>query len=230
MKYKPKENLLVVRHVVTEFLGNGNLDLYENFIAKDVKVHCPASWQQIHDAEIKNNSNTKIIDQQYAQAFQFSELNIGKIVADQDKVCVLWHGEGVNGGDFFSIPATHRPFSLSGQTLYRIDDEGKIGEVWQSWDMLGLFKNIGFSIKPPRMPSKDIDRRILNRAATLSERERECLRHFLQGNTSKETAAKIFLSYRTVEYYFENIKDKLGCSNKRELYRLARILEKYNYL
>lgn len=228
MKQNPKQNLLVVRHVVTEFF-KGNLDLYENFISKDVRVHCPASWQEIHTAEIENNINTKIVDQEYAKAFQFKEMSIGHSMTEKDKVCVHWHGEGFHGHDFFSIPATYRPISISGQTLYRIDDDGKVAEVWQSWDMLGLLKSIGFQVKSPHKPIKDLDKH-LKKALILSAREKECLKYFLQGKTSKETAALFFLSHRTIEYYFENIKDKLGCSNKREIYRLARIFELYNLL
>lgn len=51
----------------------------------------------------------------------------------------------------------------------------------------------------------------------LSHREKECVRHFLQGKTAKETASILNLSYRTIEEYFTNIKKKLGCKNKRDL-------------
>lgn len=229
MKQNPKENALVIRYWVEEFFGTGNYDLYENFIAKDIQVHCPASWQAIHSYEIENSNNTKKIDQEYSQAFHFREMNIGKIIADRDKVWIHWEGEWIHKGDFFSIPATHRSIPHSGQTLYRFNEEGKIDEVWQSWDMLGLLKHIGFSFKSPQVQVKDLDKH-LKKASSLSARERECLKHFLHGKTSKETAAEIFVSFRTVEYYFENIKDKLGCSTKRELYRLARIYESYNLL
>lgn len=56
----------------------------------------------------------------------------------------------------------------------------------------------------------------------LSAREKECINHFLNGKTAKETAALLGLSYRTVEDYFANIKKKLNCRNKRELFYLFR--------
>lgn len=56
----------------------------------------------------------------------------------------------------------------------------------------------------------------------LSPRERECLELLKQGKTAKETAALLGLSRRTIEYYFDNIKDKLNCSSKRALlYRIS---------
>jgi DNA-binding CsgD family transcriptional regulator len=51
----------------------------------------------------------------------------------------------------------------------------------------------------------------------LSIREEECLELFKQGKSSQSTAATLGLSQRTVEHYFDNIKDKLGCSSKWEL-------------
>ncbi|MCE5315895.1 MAG: LuxR C-terminal-related transcriptional regulator [Parachlamydia sp.] len=51
----------------------------------------------------------------------------------------------------------------------------------------------------------------------LSRREKECLQLFLEGHTAAETAALLTLSRRTVETYFENIKDKLGCNSKAEI-------------
>lgn len=170
-----------------------------------------------------------MFDEQYAQAFQFSELKIADSIADKDKVSIRWHGEGVHVGDFFNVPATYRDISISGQTLYRFDGDGKIAEVWQSWDMLGLFMSFGFNFKPLQLPSKDLEKHI-KMASILSPRERACLKFFLQGKTSKETAKELFLSFRTIEYYFENIKDKLNCSTKRELYLLARIFEAYSLL
>lgn len=51
----------------------------------------------------------------------------------------------------------------------------------------------------------------------LSPRERECLELFQQGESAQSTAAILGLSQRTIESYFENIKNKLGCTSKSHL-------------
>lgn len=51
----------------------------------------------------------------------------------------------------------------------------------------------------------------------LSKRERECLDYFKQGNSAQMTAAQMGLSQRTVEHYFDSIKNKLGCKSKWDL-------------
>lgn len=53
---------------------------------------------------------------------------------------------------------------------------------------------------------------------TLSIRESECYYYLLRGYTAKETAKALgTLSNRTVESHVINIKNKLGCTNKRDL-------------
>lgn len=52
-----------------------------------------------------------------------------------------------------------------------------------------------------------------------TRREVECIVHLLDGRTVAETADLLDLSRRTVEYYVNNMKMKLGCHSKQELLR-----------
>jgi DNA-binding CsgD family transcriptional regulator len=67
------------------------------------------------------------------------------------------------------------------------------------------------SIKDPQIE------RFLNLIYPLTARERQCLDLFKQGKTAQMTGAILGLSQRTVEHYFDNIKNKLGCKNKSDL-------------
>jgi DNA-binding CsgD family transcriptional regulator len=51
----------------------------------------------------------------------------------------------------------------------------------------------------------------------LSPREKSCVDYLLNGKTAKEIANQLKLSYRTIEFYFENIRRKTGCRNRYEL-------------
>lgn len=62
-------------------------------------------------------------------------------------------------------------------------------------------------------------------AEKLSKREKQCLSHMLTGCSAKETAALLKLSPRTIESYFENIKNKLACNHKSDLFRLSSTLK-----
>lgn len=68
------------------------------------------------------------------------------------------------------------------------------------------------------------------KALLLSPREKECILHLTSGRSAKETAFAMNLSPRTVESYLENIKTKLGCSTKQEIFSLAQSLQSLGLL
>jgi len=209
-----KKNINAVKYVFDEFFKKRNLTSYEEFIAEDISVYCPESWQQIHVSLVTNRNDAKKIELEYAKAFHMTNVEIDEIFSHTQKVFVRWNAKGIHTGDFFNLYATQRQIALEGQTLYHFDEEGRVSKVWQSWDMLGLLKQISAA------PIKTL--------IELSEREKSCLRYLLEGKTAKETAILLHLSHRTIEYYFENLKDKLNCMTKRELLKIARLFEGQN--
>lgn len=54
----------------------------------------------------------------------------------------------------------------------------------------------------------------------LSKRELECCTLLIGGDSSKIIANKLKLSFRTVEFYLDNVKKKLQCRNRYELISL----------
>ncbi len=48
-------------------------------------------------------------------------------------------------------------------------------------------------------------------------REAQCAKFIMHGRTLKQTAALLELSKRTVEFYFNNIKIKLGLTKKSDV-------------
>jgi len=70
---------------------------------------------------------------------------------------------------------------------------------------------------------KDLGKeREIQLAGQLSRREKQCIQLLLAGMSAKESAKALKLSHRTVEFYFENIKNKLFCSTKPEIFQLAK--------
>lgn len=51
----------------------------------------------------------------------------------------------------------------------------------------------------------------------LTAREAECIYFLMQGNTMKQVARVLNLSHRTVEFYLNNVKDKMGMRKKTEV-------------
>lgn len=56
---------------------------------------------------------------------------------------------------------------------------------------------------------------------TLAKRETECLYYLVRGMSAKQIANQLTLSYRTVEYYLEQLKNKLNCYSRSDLIEKA---------
>jgi DNA-binding CsgD family transcriptional regulator len=77
----------------------------------------------------------------------------------------------------------------------------------------------GFSKKNNKQFCYIIEGCVFN--SLLSDRQSQCLFFLIRGKTSKEIAKILHLSFRTVETYVEQVKDKLNCASKSELIEKA---------
>lgn len=224
MKHKTKEQISVTHQFIEKIIGKGDLSYYDQLVAENASGHCPDSWEEIHPSHAHGKRDINKINLKYSEAFQLIAIDIQEIAPFKDKVFAKWSCEKIHKNDFYGIEGTNRRILISGQTVFSFQEEGKIKEVWQSWDMFGLLRQIGWKPKTIILEGDEFDS-ILKKASSLTEREKACLNLLVKGNTSRETAAVLFISPRTVEYYFENIKNKLACSNKKEVFSIARVLE-----
>ena len=76
-------------------------------------------------------------------AFPDLRFDIQQMIAEEDKVVAQWVMSGTHQGDLPQLPATGRPFAISGMTIYAFED-GKITGHIQSFDRLGFLGQIGF--------------------------------------------------------------------------------------
>jgi DNA-binding CsgD family transcriptional regulator len=58
-----------------------------------------------------------------------------------------------------------------------------------------------------------------------SVREAQCANHFKDKRTIEEIAKLLNISSKTVEYYLDNMKTKLGCYDKQELIEILKDLD-----
>ena len=59
-----------------------------------------------------------------------------------------------------------------------------------------------------------------DRLDTLSEREREVLKHVLEGKPTREIAQMLSVSVKTIEFHRARIREKLGVTSLAELFKL----------
>lgn len=224
-----KQNIQLVRRLFEEQASQDDTSLYDQLFATDVILNGPASGHVV-----KGISALKKVDQSYHKAYPGAKFEIEKIFDSGNEVIVQWKCRGSYKEGFKGIYPKKKEFCIQGLSYYHFC-KGKIQEIWQFWDRLGILEQIGEvhvqtdPVKPGYYANflKGLGmEKYLEKASLLSRRERDCLELLLQGKTAKETAAFLGLSARTVESYFENIKIKLKCSNKGQLFSTAELLKK----
>lgn len=220
-----QKNIQLVQKLLKGMLDPANISNYEQFFADNIQMHGPFDG---YEGEI-SLAIGKEIDAWLAKNFRKDEMDIQEIFSHEDKVIVYWVLH-------CTTHLTDKQHIISGTSMYRIS-EGKICEIWQSWNTSSLTQVLAndpdFSSPQAFLEGTKSDPITLfgfeeyrKQVESLSDREVACLQQLLLGKTAPEIAQSLHISPRTVESYFENLKDKLSCHSKRELFSRAQLFSR----
>jgi predicted ester cyclase len=134
-----EENKAVVRREHEEiFNQGGNLDAAEEIYAPNYVGHEP-TFGDIHGVE-----GAKQYAANFRQAFPDLQATIEDQVAEGDKVVTRFRNRGTHQGESEAFgPPTGNRIDVTGITIERVSEEGKIVEVWTNFDALGLMQQLG---------------------------------------------------------------------------------------
>lgn len=136
-----KNMMNIVRRLYDEVYAKGNIKALDDLCDKNLQFHDVPNDQNkvggIHDF--------KELETGYHKAFPNKKPKIEDIFTNQDKVVVRWTLTGKNEGPFNGNPPTHRNATISGISIYRLENE-KIVELWQRWDKLSLLEQLGIAV------------------------------------------------------------------------------------
>ena len=94
----------------------------------------------------------KMIFGMFRTGFPDVKFTIADMVAEDDIVATLVHGEGTHTGDFMGIPPSGNHAIWRSVGFFKVKD-GKIAEHWGIPDLLGLLIQIGVIPPPPDVKS-----------------------------------------------------------------------------
>ena len=126
-----------VRRLYDEVYTKGNLKLIDELVAPNLKFHDAAAGKNGNGLELFKKSETS-----YFKAFPHKKATIDDLIVSGNKVVVRWTCQGKHEGEFHGIAPTHRPFNITGVSIYLFTND-KITEIWQSWDRQNLFEQLG---------------------------------------------------------------------------------------
>ena len=132
-----QQNILLVRKLFEEAYNRYNLAILDQIMANNVKLHDPASPKHNEGLEA-----IKELETTYTKAFPNKKIKIDDIRAIENIVIVRWTCVGIHTGALQGIEPANKAFTINGISIYQITN-GKITEIWQNWDRLGLLEQIG---------------------------------------------------------------------------------------
>lgn len=94
------------------------------------------------DVEVRGPAEFKPFVRNLRASLSDLRITLEDVVAEGDKAMVRLTLDGTHDGPGLGVPATGRPIRIAGIVLVRIAG-GQIVEGWNSWDQLGLMRQIG---------------------------------------------------------------------------------------
>ena len=133
-------NKTIIRRLYDEFFNKGDLSIAGEIHAADFVYHefgAPAVGLE----EYKKRNSV------FFHALPDRKVLIEDLLAEGDKVVARATMRATQTGDLPNIPATGKPVTVTSIIIYRIS-QGKIAEEWESYDQLGMLKQLGASLLP----------------------------------------------------------------------------------
>ncbi len=136
-----EENIAIVKHFFEDF-DKGNIDAVMEMFAPDCLWYSPSNSPTPMS---KEESHEYIITA--LKASPDLSHKIEEIIAVGDKVILRAIDIGTHTGEFQGIPATGNKIEFSVIVIFQIKD-GKIVEMREDADILGLMQPFGMELKP----------------------------------------------------------------------------------
>jgi predicted ester cyclase len=142
-----EENKALVRRFYDEVWGKGNLGVADDVFAPDYARH---DWRPT--TAPPGPEGQKQIASAFRAAFPDLQFEVEIVIAEDDYVAARWTASGTHTGRWGEIEPTGRQVLYSGVNIFRFNEEGRVAEIWNHRDDLGLQEQLGqtvFAGAPP---------------------------------------------------------------------------------
>jgi steroid delta-isomerase-like uncharacterized protein len=135
-----EENKALVHRFYDEVWNRGNTDFAHEVFAEDYVRH------DLRPTEaLPGPAGQKKIADDFRTAFPDLEFAVDLIIGEEDFVVGRWTASGTQLGPWGTLEPTGRRVTFSAVNIFRFED-GKVAEIWNHRDDLGLMEQVGTPI------------------------------------------------------------------------------------
>src|ERR1700676_806837 len=127
----PEKNKTIVRELYEEILNTGKFELLADIISANYEG----------PRGIKGPEGFAIAIRPVRAAFPDVHWTIEDMIAEDDKVVVMWSWTGTNTASFDGFPVSHASVTHHAISIFQFHD-GKIIKGWMQADRLGFYQQI----------------------------------------------------------------------------------------
>lgn len=117
-------------------------EIYDEILTPDFRVTALHHVTINPEGEARGPQAYKAAAQWAQSVWQNAHMTVDEVLAEGDRVTVVWTFHGVQTGEMFGLPPTPKAVSYTGINIFRIAD-GKLAEGWDMFDRLWLWQQLG---------------------------------------------------------------------------------------
>ena len=119
-------------------INTADENLAEELVAGDAPFFTPASPEPLYGGK-----GYLSVVHWMRSGFSDVQWHIKDMVADEDRVAVMWNLTGTHDGEFMGIKATGKKISVCVMNFYYFNKEGKVTNDIAAEGMIGILRGIG---------------------------------------------------------------------------------------
>jgi steroid delta-isomerase-like uncharacterized protein len=135
-------NKAIVSRYIEQVWNNGRLEQIDNCFVEEIAGH---TLPQIPG--LNGRDTLKAVIGGARESLPDIQLTLLDVIGAGDKVVTRWEMIATHQHEFMGVPATGKQLTQSGAAIYRLTD-GKIVELWNFPDNLGLMQQLGIIPTP----------------------------------------------------------------------------------
>jgi steroid delta-isomerase-like uncharacterized protein len=125
----------LIRILYEEVANNGRLELLDEMVCTDHVEHHPLPGQSQGIEGFRQRVSM-------LRAALSPHFTLQHVIAEDDKVAVMWRNQGTQLADWFGVPATGRSFDIEGVDIHSFRD-GRLAEHWHVVDVFSMMIQLG---------------------------------------------------------------------------------------
>jgi steroid delta-isomerase-like uncharacterized protein len=131
-------NKRVVTRFYEEVWARGNVGFAKEVFADDYVRHDLRPTQAAPGA-----AGQARIAEEFRRAFPDLQWRVDLVFGEHDLVAARWTASGTHTGNWSGLAPTGKRVEFSGVNIFRFGEDGRVAEIWNHRDDLGLMEQVG---------------------------------------------------------------------------------------